>query len=116
VFEERLKTKTVGQLVYVDEAGSTIETSILMVTAGDALRKRTRQGQLRRSSREPVCPNDLEGSCNRDLFEMWLEVSVAPVATGGCHDYQFPPLSNDEEIADADVSWYLPRTHELEQD
>ena len=84
---DRLKTKTVEQLVYVDEAGidnredypdgyCEIGQRFYALKSG----KRTERvnGQRCFQARATVCPMTFVGSCNRDLFETWLIGCLLP--------------------------------------
>jgi transposase len=118
-----LKTKSPTQLVYVDEAGidNREEYPYGYCEVGQrfhALKsgKRTErvswiaalcQGNL-------IAPLTFEGSCNRDLFEMWLEQCLLPQLQPGdaividnarFHRSQYI----DELVAEAGCEiWYLP--------
>lgn len=122
-FEERLKTKMDTELVYVDEAGidNRDEYPYGYSKLGqrcDALKsgKRTehiswiaalKQGKL-------FAPMTFSGSCNRDLFEVWLETCLLPKLQPGSviiidnasfHRSQ----AMDEIVAQAECElWYLP--------
>ncbi|BAS59692.1 hypothetical protein NIES2135_07780 [Leptolyngbya boryana NIES-2135] len=122
-FEERLKTKMDAELVYVDEAGidNRDEYPYGYSKLGqrcDALKsgKRTervswiaalKQGKL-------FAPMTFSGSCNRDLFEVWLETCLLPKLQPGSviiidnasfHRSQ----AMDEIVAQAECElWYLP--------
>lgn len=118
-----MKTKSPTQLVYVDEAGidNREEYPYGYCEVGQrfhALKsgKRTErvswiaalcQGNL-------IAPLTFEGSCNRDLFEMWLEQCLLPQLQPGdaividnarFHRSQYI----DELVAEAGCEiWYLP--------
>ena len=122
-FKERLKTKSPHQIVYVDEAGidNREEYPYGYCEIGErfhALKsgKRThrvswiaalKQGKL-------FAPMTFDGSCNRDLVEMWLKDCLLPKLNAGdvividnasFHRSQ----AIDEIVTEAGCEiWYLP--------
>ena len=86
-FQEQLKTRSVTGLVYVDEAGidNREEYPYGYCEVGQrfyALKsgKRTERVSWIAALCEGnlIAPLTFEGSCNRDLFEMWLEHCLLP--------------------------------------
>ena len=127
-FQERLKTKAVGQIVYVDEAGidNREEYPYGYCEVGQrfhALKsgKRTQRVSWIAALKQKTlfAPITFVGSCNRDLFEMWLQECLLPqlqpgdvividnasfhrsqsideiVAAAGCEIWYLPPYSPD---------------------
>ena len=123
-----MKTKAASQIVYVDEAGidnredypygyCEIGQRFYALKLGKRTERVSwiaalKQGKL-------FAPMTFTGSCNRDLFEMWLEKCLVPqlhpgdvividnarfhhsqsieeiVAEAGCHIWYLPPYSPD---------------------
>jgi len=86
-FQERLKSKQAHQIVYVDEAGidnredypygyCQIGQRFYEFKSG----KRTERVSWIAALKEGnlFAPMTFAGSCNRDLFEMWLEQCLLP--------------------------------------
>ena len=145
MFLERLKVKSAHQLVYVDEAGidNREEYEYGYCEVGQRyhalkLGKRTervswiaalKQGKL-------FAPMTFTGSCNRDLFEMWLEQCLLPqlqpgdvividnasfhrsqtidgiVAEAGCELRYLPPYSPDLNRIER---WWFVLKHWMKQ-
>jgi len=118
-----LKTKAAGQIVYVDEAGidNRDDYPYAYCEIGQRyyalkLGKRTervswiaalKQGNL-------LAPMTFAGSCNRDLFEMWLQECLLPQLQPGdvivLDNASFHRCQAiDEIVAEAGCQlWYLP--------
>lgn len=122
-FEERLKSKSPHQLVYVDEAGidnradypygyCEIGQRFHALKSG----KRTERVSWITALRQErlFAPMTFTGSCNRDLVEMWLAQSLIPKLHPGdviiLDNASFHHSQMIEEIvAEASCEiWYLP--------
>lgn len=111
-------------MVYVDEAGIDNRSGVSLWLLRDwAALPRLQVGQTHRKSqldcgaqaRENLCPDDqCNGSCNRDLFELWLEECLVPQLQPGdvivIDNASFHHSQSIEEIvaaAECEI-WYLP--------
>lgn len=122
-FQARLNTKSVHQLVYVDEAGIDNREDYAYGyceigqrfhalksgkrTEGVSLIAALKQGNI-------FAPMTFTGCCNRDLFEMWLEECLLPQLQPGdvivIDNASFHRSQSIEEVvAGAGCQlWYLP--------
>jgi transposase len=118
-----LKTKTAAQIVYVDEAGidnredypygyCEVGQRFHALKSGKRTERVSWIAALKQG--DIFAPMTFEGSCNRDLFEMWLAVCLLPQLQAGdvividnasFHRSQYI----DEIVAAAGGEvWYLP--------
>ena len=87
VFQQQLKTKRPRQIVYVDEAGidhreeypyGYCEIGKRFHALKSGKRNERVSGMAALKQEELFAPITFSGSCNRDLFERWLEQSLLP--------------------------------------
>jgi len=122
-FQERLKTKTAAQIVYVDEARidnrdeypygyCEIGERFHAFKSGKRIERISWIAALRQG--KVFAPMTFTGSCNRDLFELWLEECLLPqlhpgdaivIDNASFHHSQ----SIEDRVAQAECElWYLP--------
>lgn len=92
VFREALGDPKAAHLVYVDESGMD-ERDVYdygYAPAGErvhGLKSGTRQGRVNMiagyRNGQMIAPFTVEGSCNRSVFELWLETCLIPVLQTG---------------------------------
>ena len=122
-FQEQVKTKLKSQIVYVDEAGidNREDYPYGYCEIGQrfpALKSGKRTERVRSDcgseAGKLICTMTFTGSCNRDLFEMWLEECLLPQLQPGdviVIDNASFHLEQmiDEIVAEAGCEiWYLP--------
>lgn len=122
-FQEQLKTKRLPQIVYVDEAGidNRADYPYGYGPIGERFEARKSGKRTERVSwiaalkgNRMFAPMTFEGSCNRDLFEMWLEEALLPQLQAGdaivIDNASFHRSQTIEElVAQAGCElWYLP--------
>ena len=123
-FKERLKTTLPHQLVYVDEAGTDNREDYAYgyCEVGErfhALKsgKRTERVSWIAALRQKniFAPMTFNGTCNRDLFEMWLEDCLLPQLKAGdiiiidnASFHSSQAIDDMVEAADVKSGIYLP--------
>ena len=123
-FKERLKTTLPHQLVYVDEAGTDNREDYAYgyCEVGErfhALKsgKRTERVSWIAALRQKniFAPMTFNGTCNRDLFEMWLEDCLLPQLKAGdiiiidnASFHSSQAIDDMVEAAGCEI-WYLNR-------
>ena len=122
-FQDRLTSKWAGQIVYVDEAGidnrdeypygyCPIGQRFYALKSGKRSERISWIAALKQGNL--VAPMTFSGSCNRELFEMWLKECLLPqlrpddvivIDNASFHRSQ----AIDEIVAEARCElWYLP--------
>lgn len=122
-FQKRISPLLPGELVFADEAGmdNRDEYAYGYSPQGeriDALKSGRRTGRINMiaaySHQTLLAPFTVEGSCNRDVFETWLETCLIPVLRPGqkliIDNASFHKGGRIEELIKAAGCelWYLP--------
>ncbi|HEY9820517.1 MAG TPA: IS630 family transposase [Candidatus Sericytochromatia bacterium] len=122
-FEERLKTKAAAQVVYLDEAGidnredypygyCEVGQRFQALKSGKRTERVSWIAALKQGN--IFAPMTFAGSCNRDLFELWLEECLLPqlqpgdvivIDNASFHRSQY--IAEIVAAAGCEV-WYLP--------
>lgn len=131
-FQERLKTKSTAQIAYIDEAGidnreeypygyGEIGQRYHALKSGKRTERSSWIAALKQG--DIFAPLTFAGSCNRDLFELWLEECLLPQLQVGdvivIDNASFPRSQYIDEVVTAAGCelWYLPPySPELERD